>query len=178
MQVRNMKAPGNKYRKPNAILDHEHIPIHTKFDVSNLDKDGLMDIYAYYSYMIDLHIAKVRPEGLDELSYIPARFNQHAHSEEKVDDHLNNQFFEFYHRWREPTRTWFSQTQEIDQAEFMKNRPTTTHYDHDRGDKWEVDWTDDQKFPHVADRLGYPIMREDPIERILGLERAPAHPGY
>jgi hypothetical protein len=127
--------------------------------------------------MIDLHIAKVRPESLDEKSYIPARFNQTAHSED-ASDHLNNQFFEYYHRWREPTRTWFSQTQELDQNEFLKNRPTTSHYDHDRGDKWEVDWTDDQKFPHVADRLGYPIMREEPIERIFGIERAPAHPGY
>jgi hypothetical protein len=26
--------------------------------------------------------------------------------------------------------------------------------------------------------LGYPILREEPIERILGFERAPAHPGY
>lgn len=30
----------------------------------------------------------------------------------------------------------------------------------------------------MADRLGYPILREEPIERILGIERAPAHPGY
>jgi hypothetical protein len=30
----------------------------------------------------------------------------------------------------------------------------------------------------VADRLGYPILREEPIERIFGIERAPAHPGY
>jgi hypothetical protein len=30
----------------------------------------------------------------------------------------------------------------------------------------------------VADRLGYPILREEPIERITGIERAPAHPGY
>jgi len=30
----------------------------------------------------------------------------------------------------------------------------------------------------VATRLGYPILREEPIERIIGLERAPAHPGY
>lgn len=87
-------------------------------------------------------------------------------------------FFEFYHRWREPTRTWFSQTQELNHAETLKNRPTTSHYDHDKGDKWEVEWRDDQKFPHVADRLGYPILREEPIERIFGIERAPAHPGY
>jgi hypothetical protein len=87
-------------------------------------------------------------------------------------------FFEFYHRWREPTRTWFSKTQELDHLETLKNRPTTHHYDHGKGSKYDVEWTEDQKFPHVADRLGYPILREEPIERIFGFERAPAHPGY
>ena len=100
-----------------------------------------------------------------------------AHGE-SAHDHLDNINFEFYHRWREPTRTWFSQTQEINHQEALRNRPTTSHYDHDKGDKYEVEWRDDQKFPHVAQRLGYPILREEPIERILGIERAPAHPGY
>lgn len=146
--------------------------------VEELTEDKLMDVYAYYSYMIDLHIAQVRPDNLDEKSYIPARYNQIAHSEAKVQDHLDNKFFEFYHRWREPTRTWFSQTQEINYAETLQNRPTTTHYDHDRGTKHQVDWPEDKKFPHVADRKGYPILREEPIERIFGIERAPCHPGY
>ena len=87
-------------------------------------------------------------------------------------------FFEFYHRWREPTRTWFSQTQEINYAETLKNQPTTDHYDHDKGTENDVEWTEEQKFPHVAERLGFPILREEPIERIMGIERAPAHPGY
>ena len=60
----------------------------------------------------------------------------------------------------------------------MKNRPVAHHYDHDKGTEFDVEWTEDQKFPHVADRLGYPILGEEPIERILGIERAPAHPGY
>lgn len=46
------------------------------------------------------------------------------------------------------------------------------------GTKYDVEWTEDQKFPHVATRLGFPILREEPIERILGFERAPANPGY
>ncbi len=111
------------------------------------------------------------------MSYIPPHFNQ-LEITSNQDEHLNNLFFEYYHRWREPTRTWFSQTQEIDHLETLKNRPTTHHYDHDKGSKYDVEWTEDQKFPHVADRLGYPLFREDPIERIFGIERAPAHPGY
>lgn len=57
-------------------------------------------------------------------------------------------------------------------------QPTTTHYDHDKGSKYDYEWTNDEKFPHVATRLGYPELAEDPLERILGYERAPAHPGY
>jgi hypothetical protein len=87
-------------------------------------------------------------------------------------------FFDFYHRWREPTRTWLSQTQEINFQETLKKREHAHHYDHDKGTEFDVEWTEEQKFPHVADRLGYPILREEPIEKILGFERAPAHPGY
>ena len=136
-----------------------------------------MEIYGHYSFLIDMHIAQIRPENLDEKSYIPARYNQ----SDRIDDpykSLNNMHFEYYHRWREPSRTWFSQTQEINHQENLKNRPTTSHYDHDKGTKYEVEWREDQKLPHVATRLGYPEMGEEPIERIFGIERAPAHPGY
>jgi hypothetical protein len=90
--------------------------------------------------------------------------------------HLNNMFFEHYHRWREPTR----EDLDIDKKwkKQLADRPTTDHYDHDKGSKFEVEWTEDQKFPHVATRLGYPMFREEPIERIIGLERAPANPCY
>lgn len=142
IRVTNMKAPGNKWHKPNVILPHEHIPYNHHMSVNDLTEEKLLDIYAYYSYMIDMHIAQVRPENLDEISYIPSRLNQCAHNEES-NKHLDNRFFEFYHRWREPTRTWISQTQELNHEEWKKNRPTTTHYDHDRGSKFEVEWTDE-----------------------------------
>ena len=137
----------------------------------------MMEIYGHYAYMIDMHIAQIRPENLNEKSYIPSNLNQVAHGE-LVNNHLDNMNFEFYHRWREPNRVWYSQTQEINYKKMLEDRPTTSHYDHDRGDKWEVEWRDDQKFPHVATRLGHTILREEPIERIFGIERAPAHPGY
>lgn len=118
----------------------------------------------------------MRPQNLDAVQYIPKRFNQVNHTA-NLDTHLNNRFFEYYHRWREPTRTWFSQTQELNFQDAKRNAPSVSHYD-GRGSKYDVEWTDSQKFPHVANRLGYPIMKEEPIERILGLERAPAHPQY
>ena len=84
-------------------------------------------------------------------------------------------FFEHFHRWREPTRQQMDV--ELNFAEQLRNRPTTDHYDHDKGTKYDVEWTEDQKFPHVATRLGFPEFREEPIERIVGFERAPANPG-
>lgn len=142
-----------------------------------LSKEKLFEIYAYYSFMVDMHISQIRPENLDEVSYIPAHYHQTEHFY-ATNPTLENQFFEYYHRWREPTRTWFSQTQEINFKEDLNNRSIAEHYDHSKGSKYDVDWTEDMKFPHVADRLGYPIMEEAPIERIFGLERSPAHPGY
>jgi len=70
-----MKAPGNNRRRPNAILPHEHVPMEKHLSVEDLTEDKLLDIYAYHSYMIDIHIAQIRPESLDEKSYVPARFN-------------------------------------------------------------------------------------------------------
>lgn len=52
-------------------------------------------------------------------------------------------YFEYYHRYREPTRKWFSQTQEINFWETLKNRPVAAHYDHDRGSKYDVEWTNE-----------------------------------
>ena len=136
-----------------------------------------MEIYGHYAYLIDMNIAQIRPENLNEKSYIPAKFNQVAHGEGS-HMHLENINFEFYHRWREQPLKNITQTQHLNHEKTLSQRPTTSHYDHDRGSKYEVEWREDQKFPHVASRLGYPILREEPIERILGIERAPAHPGY
>jgi hypothetical protein len=129
--------------------------------------------------MIDLHIAQIRPDNLDAKSYVPTKYAQTSLWKQgpSVTD-SDNMYFEYFHRWREPTRTWYSETQEIEFQKIKDSRPSTKHYDHDRGDKYEIEWREDQKFPHIASRLGYPILRESPIERIIGLERAPAHPGY
>ncbi len=107
LKVHNIEAPGNKYRKPQYILPHEHIDVQNYIDTTGLEGDKLFELYGYYSYLVDLHIAQVRPENLDPKSFIPKRFNQVEHTM-KADTHLNNRFFEYYHRWREPTRTWFS----------------------------------------------------------------------
>ena len=72
-------------------------------ETKDLTEDKLFEIYAYYSLMVDMHIAQIRPGTIDEKSYIPPHMNQAAPSFRNQLD-LNNMFFEHYHRWREPTR--------------------------------------------------------------------------
>lgn len=110
IKVHNLRAPGNKYHKPQYILPHEHINVQNYINTSDLTQEKLFEIYGYYAFLVDMHIAQVRPENLDEKSYVPARFNQENPTFFKPDEHLDNRFFDFYHRMREPTRKWFSQT--------------------------------------------------------------------
>lgn len=52
-----MKAPGNKHRHPYIMLPHEHVHITHWLNTKDLTEDKLFEIYAYYSYMVDLHIS-------------------------------------------------------------------------------------------------------------------------
>ena len=76
LRIYKKTAPGVIYHKPSVILEHEHVHIQHYLDTRTLKGDKLYEIYAYYNYLIDLHISQVRPENLDELSYIPPYFNQ------------------------------------------------------------------------------------------------------
>jgi hypothetical protein len=75
LAVHNIAAPGNKYRKPSYIIPHETVHVDSYIDTTGLEGDKLWELYGYYAYLVDLHIAQVRPENLDEKSYIPKRFN-------------------------------------------------------------------------------------------------------
>lgn len=57
LKIYDFEAPGNKYRHPNVILPHEHCDIQHYLDTKDLTKDKLFEIYAYYSLLIDMHIA-------------------------------------------------------------------------------------------------------------------------
>jgi len=75
LKVFDIKAPGNKFRHPNVILPHEHIDVQHYIETKTLTEDKLFEIYAYYSLMVDMHIAQVRPGIIDDKSYIPAHMN-------------------------------------------------------------------------------------------------------
>lgn len=103
LRVYNFDAPGNKYRHPNVILPHEHVNIQKYIDTNSLTEDRLYEIYGYYSLMVDMHIAQIRPGQVEETSYIPPHLNQ-VSPYFRNPIHLNNMFFEHYHRWREPAK--------------------------------------------------------------------------
>lgn len=53
----DLEAPGNKFRHPNVILPHEHVDVQHFIDTKSLTPEKLTEIYAYYSLLIDMHIA-------------------------------------------------------------------------------------------------------------------------
>ncbi len=136
-----------------------------------------MEIQAYYSYLVDLHISQIRPK-LKNQSYIPHHFNQFVRIDtDFLEPYLDNKFSDFYHRWRE-TSEWKSQTQEIDfqrELEELEHEKhlLAEHDHHDSDDEHhghgEIEWDDSKKFPHVATRLGYPILGCTPLEEIMGV---------
>ena len=75
LRVWDINAPGNKFRHPNVILPHEHVDIQHFIDTKSLTEEKLFEIYGYYSLMIDMHIAQVRPGLIEEKSYVPAHLN-------------------------------------------------------------------------------------------------------
>lgn len=75
LKIYNMKAAGNAHRHPSVVLPHENVHIQRWFNTKDLTEDKLFEIYGYYSHLIDLHISQVRPQNLNELSYIPPNFN-------------------------------------------------------------------------------------------------------
>ena len=87
LAVYDITAPGNKYRKPQYIIPHEHVHTDHYIDTQGLEGDKLWELYGYYAYLVDLHIAQIRPENLDDKSYIPKRFNQTSFTK-RYDDHL------------------------------------------------------------------------------------------
>ena len=67
---------------------------------------------------------------------------------------------------------------DVDWQKELDTRPVTTDYHHDKGYKYDVPVPISEKWPHVADRMGYPEILGDPWERLLRLEGDIYHPNY
>ena len=48
-----------------------------------------------------------------------------------------------------------------------ENRPVTNKFHPDKGYKYDVPVGEDEKYPHVADRMGYPEILGTPFERLM-----------
>jgi hypothetical protein len=96
-----------------------------------LTEEKLFEIYGYYSLMVDMHIAQIRPGMIEETTYIPPHMAQAA-PEFRNLSHLNNMFFEHFHRWREPAKRELYEIEKEWQAA-LDARPVAHHYNHGKG---------------------------------------------
>lgn len=60
----------------------------------------------------------------------------------------------------------------------LDTRPTTSKFHHDKGFKYDVPVPYEERWPHVADRLGHPEILGTPFERLMRLEGDIYHPNY
>jgi len=97
--------------------------------------------------------------------------------EEKFfDEHYNN-----IDRWANQAVFYAKYSPVSSDLEWQKeleNRPVTHNYHPEKGYKYDVEVPWNQRFPHVADRRGYPEILGTPWERLLRLEGEIFHPTY
>lgn len=67
---------------------------------------------------------------------------------------------------------------DVEWPEELENRPVNPDYHKDKGYKYDVETPYEERFPHVADRRGYPEILGTPMERLLRLEGDIYHPVY
>lgn len=58
------------------------------------------------------------------------------------------------------------------------NRPVDSHFNQDKGYKFDVRVKEEEKHEHVADRLGHPETLLTPLEVLLRLDRTLTHPSF
>lgn len=67
---------------------------------------------------------------------------------------------------------------DVEWSKELETRPVTRNFHPDKGYKYDVPVPFNEKWPHVADRMGYPEILGDPWERFLRLEGDIYHPNY
>jgi len=85
------------------------------------------------------------------------------------------------HRWISNTPFMPNYTKlsnEIEWEEERDLRPINSHYNVDKGYKFDVPTPYEERVPHVADRLGYPEQLGTPLERLFRLDQDLSHPQY
>lgn len=62
--------------------------------------------------------------------------------------------------------------------EELQNRPVNPHFHSGKGSKFDVEVPIEERYAHVADRLGHPEIFPTPWETLLRLENPLCHPGF
>lgn len=75
-------------------------------------------------------------------------------------------------KWRTELKSTKAWQQEID------NRPVDAAFHQEKGFKFDVYTPYEQRYPHVADRLGYPEFLGSTYDRLFRLENEAYHPNY
>jgi len=90
-------------------------------------------------------------------------------------------FFDNSRRWTDQTPFHPKLTKPSNILEWEKERlerPVTKKFHPDKGYKYDILTPENKRFPHVADRFGYPEIMGTPLERLLRLEGDIYHPVY
>jgi len=66
----------------------------------------------------------------------------------------------------------------IELEQLIENAPVNDHFHPDKGYKFDVEVPYDERYPHVADRLGHPEIFLTPFESLVRLETDMAHPAH
>lgn len=122
----------------------------------NLYADGPRDV----NPPANLGFQNVKEPRLEELEAVSK--NQ--------DRWLNNSIF--YPKYEKMTHY------DVDWPKEVESRPVTRNFHAEKGYKYDVPVPFNEKWPHVADRMGYPEILGDPWERLLRLEGDIYHPNF
>ena len=112
--------------------------------------------------------------------YFP-HYVKHYQEEQTPEDfeYKNSPIFRNEKRWIAQTIIPRQKTKyEVDFADAQFRRPVNKTFHPDKGSKFDIITPYDQRFPHVADRLGHPEFLANPIQRLLRLESDIYHPVY
>lgn len=92
------------------------------------------------------------------------------------DEHFNNM-----DRWERDAvfyPKYYPIKSDLEWQKEVENRPVNKHFHADKGYKYDIEIPYEKRFPHVADRMGYPEILGTPLERLLRLEGEIYHPTY
>lgn len=170
-------APREEKNLRDSITEHNDVLDQFKKDLklqeqitealANLDRPYLREGIPGQTKNVYSELADYRDQKIEELA-INREFDAvyDAYSNEKM--YINNTPF--------PTKT-IKFSNEIEWEKMQEDRPATRNYHVDKGYKFDVEVPYDQRYPHVADRLGHPEIFLNPVASLLRLEDDISHPG-